>query len=760
MKDLIGRTLGHYRIVEKIGEGGMGEVYRAHDERLDREVAIKVLSEKVAQTRDRLDRFAREARAVARLDHPNILAIHDFGTEDDVTYAVMELLNGESLRQVLSTRSLIPSQALEYARAIADGLAATHDKGIVHRDLKPENVFLTGDGRIKILDFGLAKLSQQEETTPEVTEAPTEPLLTADGAVLGTAGYMAPEQVRGQPADHRSDIFALGCVMYEMLSGSRAFTGESGADVMSAVLSKSPEPLADSVPEFPVALIGTVERCMEKNPKQRFQSARDLAFALQSLPGGAHFSDARGAVENLRATDDRPSVAVLPFANLSADPEQEFFCDGMAEEIINALAQVRGLRVVARTSAFAFKGKNEDVREIGGALDVGAIVEGSVRKAGDQLRITAQLIDVRDGSHLWSQRFDRSLKDIFEIQDEIALAVVENLEVKLLGGERAAVIKRHTDNLEAHNAYLVGLFEWNKMTPEGFVRCQELFREAIDLDPGFALPYAQLADSFTSVTWWSDQPPAEALAGALPLVETALALDPGLAHAHSVQGQCRSFFESNWVSGERSMRRAVELAPNYALAQTYLALLLMMADRRIEALGRARLALRLDPLSPSNTVWAGIVLVFSGETEEGLAVIEHQATMMPHLWMPRYWLSVGLANGGRFNEARTPAEKALELAGESSLTLCNLALICYRLGDREAGDVLFARLQQRAAKGYLSPMFLAWLHLARGEPDAALDRAKEALAAKDPWFSTHRVFSPTLVPPDPLVDDLVVGVFR
>jgi Flp pilus assembly protein TadD len=381
-----------------------------------------------------------------------------------------------------------------------------------------------------------------------------------------------------------------------------------------------------------------------------------------------------------------------------------------------------------------------------------------VRKAGDRLRITAQLIDVRDGSHLWSERFDRRLEDVFAIQDEIALAVVEKLEVKLLGRERAAVVKRHTENLEAHNAYLEGLFEWNKMTPEGFVRCQELFQKAMDLDPEFAPPYARLADSFTSVTWWSDQPPTEAIARAFPLIEKALVLDSELAHAHSVIGHISAFFQRDWMAGERSLRKAVELAPNDASAQGYLSLFLMMSARRAEASERARIALRLDPLSPTNTVWTGTILFFSGQHNEGKSVIERQVSMNPQLWMPKYFLSLALASGGRFEEARAAGEKALELSGGSSLTHCNLAMICYRLDDRQAGDALFTLLQQRAQTGYVAPMFLAWLHLARGELEAALCRAEEALVAKDPWVSGHRLISPTIVPADPRVDELIAGV--
>ncbi|MEN8165313.1 MAG: protein kinase, partial [Acidobacteriota bacterium] len=716
--------------------------------------AVKVLHQDVAQDTGRLSRFEREAKAVAKLDHPNILAIHDFGAEEGITYAVTELLDGQSLRQSIPPAGMPWQKAVEMGAAIARGLAAAHGKGIVHRDLKPDNVFVTSDGRAKILDFGLAQVKEPVEEDAET--AILTPAGTIPGSILGTMGYMSPEQLRGEPVDARSDIFALGCVLYEMLTGQAAFVRKSIAETSAAVLKEEPERLSSTGTGLPAEVERSIHRCLEKSPEARFQSAQDLSFALQQV-AWADFP-ARGA-KNRQTADGqaRPSIAVLPFGNLSADPEQEYFCDGMAEEIINALAHVDGLRVVARTSSFAFKGKSQDIRQIGNALGVQSLLEGSVRKAGDRLRITAQLIDVRDGSHQWSERFDRRLEDVFEIQDEIAVAIVERLEVRLLGGERAAVFKRHTDNLKAHNAFLEGLFEWNKMSPEGFVRCQELYRNAIDLDPNFAPAYMRLADSYTSVTWWSDQPPANALAAARPLVEKALTLDPDLALAHCVIGQIKSFFERDRIAGERSMRRAVDLAPNDAYAQISLALVLVMGGQQAEGAERARTALVLDPLSPTNTVWAGAALLISGHRDEGLAVIRRQVTMTPHLWMAQYWLSHGLAIGGRFDEGREPAERALKLSGASSLTLCNLALICYRLGDSNTADELFGRLCKRAESGYVSPMFLSWLHLSRGEQQLALRRAAEALEAKDPWVVPHRTMSPAIVPADPLVDDLLPG---
>jgi serine/threonine protein kinase/tetratricopeptide (TPR) repeat protein len=744
----VGSRLGPYEVLSLLGSGGMGEVYRARDTRLGRDVAIKMLPLAFVSDPDRQRRFEHEARATAALSHPNILAVFDVGAHEGAPYLVEELLEGESLRARLKAGPLPCRKAVEIAGQIAHGLAAAHARGILHRDLKPENVFVTRDGVVKILDFGLAKLVRGEDDT-DLSAVPT---ATAPHIVLGTAPYMSPEQARGQPVDLRSDIFALGAVLYEMLSGAQAFPGASVADIVSAVLTHDPQPPSALRHDVPPTLDRLVLRCLEKRPEERFASARDLAFALAALatPSGASRIPAR-----LEPPQDRPSIAVMSFSNLSADPEQEYFCDGVAEEIINALAHVERLRVVARTSSFAFKGRSEDVRQIGARLNVGAVLEGSVRKSGDRLRVNAQLIDVADGCHLWSERFDRRLEDVFAIQDEISLAIVEHLKVKLLARERAAVVHRHTESLDAHNAYLMGLFEWNKMSPEGLARCIDLYREAIRLDPAYARVYAHLADATASVTWWADQPPVDALSQALPLAGKALELDPDLALAHSVMGHLRAFLERDWTAGEDCLRRAVELAPNDAYAQIYLTLFLTVKGCHDEAALRARLAQRLDPLSPAINAWAGSFLVCTGHVKEALAALERQLAMSPHLWMPRYFLAHALAVAGRLAEARAAADQAVELSGGVSLTLSTLASICYLLGDRAAGDDLFDRLRSRAEARYVPPMLIAWLHIIRGEGEAALERVEEALEAKDPWVTAHRLYSPAIVPAEPRVDALL-----
>jgi serine/threonine protein kinase len=488
-----GSRLGPYEIVSPLGAGGMGEVYRAKDPRLGRDVAVKVLPASFSTDADRLRRFEQEARAAGLLNHPNITAVYDIGTHDGAPYVVSELLEGETLRNRLSAGPLPTRKALDYAIQIARGLAAAHEKGIVHRDLKPENLFVTNDGRVKILDFGLAKLRQLEaggEPGTNLLTAATEP-----GVVMGTMGYMSPEQVRGRAADARSDIFSFGTILHEMLSGRRAFQGETTADTITVILTKEPPDLSLTNQDVHPGLDRIIRHSLEKNPEERFQSASDLAFALGYLgedstesvpptptpaPSAARSSVVRTRTSATVSDSSRASIAVLPFRNMSADKENEYFTDGITEEIINALTKIESLRVASRTSAFAFKGRNEDIRRIGEQLGVRTVLEGSVRRAGSRLRITAELVNVGDGYHLWSERYDREMEDIFAIQDEIALAIANTLKVRLLAADEGALVSRGTEDFEAYNHFLKGKYFFNRRVPrEAIVE----FEQAIARDP-------------------------------------------------------------------------------------------------------------------------------------------------------------------------------------------------------------------------------------------------------------------------------------
>src|ERR1700733_1341068 len=446
-----GDKLGPYEILAPIGSGGMGEVWKARDTRLGRIVAIKRLKEPHGE------RFEQEARAVAALNHANICQIHDVGPD----YLVLEYVEGNPLQGPIPEK-----EAVRLAIQIASALEEAHGRGILHRDLKPANILVTAKGTAKLLDFGLAKLT---------TGAGSEVTNTIEGMLVGTAAYMSPEQAQGKPLDERSDIFSLGAVMYEMVSGDRAFNGDSMVDVLSAVVRDEPRPLQSSP-----AIAQLVMRCLRKTPADRFQTVAELRTALE-------------AISEKRA-ETKPSIAVLPFANMSRDADDEYFSDGLAEEIINALTQVSGLKVIARTSAFAFKGKNEDVRKIAETLGVTNVLEGSVRRAGTRLRVTAQLIHAADGTHLWSQRYDREMTDVFAVQDEISAAIAGTLQVKLAVAPSA--LRRYTPNLPAYEAFLKGRQQVYKNSPEAFARAEEYFKQAIVLDPQWADPHYSLGHQY------------------------------------------------------------------------------------------------------------------------------------------------------------------------------------------------------------------------------------------------------------------------
>src|SRR5580658_7457303 len=492
---MVGTTISHYEILEKLGEGGMGLVFKARDLQLGRFVAVKVLIAGSGESSDHRARFIQEARAASSLNHPNIITIHDIVSIDEGECIVMEFIRGKTLADVIEAGRIPGVDCLKYAMQIADAVSAAHNIGIIHRDLKPANVMVTPDGLAKVLDFGLAKLAGEEESPHDafgesdttvsihVSDRPK----TAEGAIIGTVAYMSPEQAQGHRVDARSDIFSFGAVLYEMVTGERAFHGSSGLATLTAVLRDNPREFSTFHVDVPPELQEVVMRCLRKDPDQRFQSMGDVKSAIEQIfyrtkSGVMQLESGMSGVWKRPALALIPSIAVLPFLNLSADKENEYFSDGLAEEIINALAKLENLRVTARTSAFVFRGAQQNIREIGEKLNVSSVLEGSVRKAGNRVRISVQLIDVGDGNNLWSERYDREMTDVFEIQDEISGAITANLKVRLESqtgsGSRAAagvgtaepvkpLVKRYTENLDAYNLYLKGRFELYKMTREG-----------------------------------------------------------------------------------------------------------------------------------------------------------------------------------------------------------------------------------------------------------------------------------------------------
>ncbi|HSC29701.1 MAG TPA: protein kinase [Vicinamibacterales bacterium] len=697
-----GSRLGPYEIVTPLGAGGMGEVYRARDPRLGREVAVKVLPEEAASDPGRLRRFEQEARAVAALSHPNVVAIFDVGVSP-VAFLVTELLDGGTLRSHLERGPMTAERTIEVALQLAAGLAAAHARGIVHRDLKPDNVFITADGLVKILDFGLAK---HVELPGRVDEAITHSQ-TLPGTVLGTPGYMSPEQVRGLDADHRADIFAVGAILYEMLTGRRAFQRASPADTISAILTEPASALVFDA-GTPPALAGVVRRCLAKDAALRFQSARDLAQALESV------SDIRSA--SITAADAaRPdSIAVLPFVNLSAGPDTDYFSDGLAEDLVNALTRLSGLRVASPTSSFRFRGRQADIRNIGHELGVGAIVEGSVRRSGSRLRITVHLTNVEDGCHIWSERYDRELADVFAVQDEIVESIVSAL-VPTLAGEARAAVRRPTENLRAYDLYLKGRYFWNQRSPAVFGMAIRYFEQAIALDPRYALAYAGLADCYSILRVYGWTPLEHTQPRALDAVTRALALDPGLPEAHFARALYDFYFERHWRSARRHFLEAIRLSPATAIFEAYFALFLTTEYEYEEARRRLARALELDPHSSLVHFLAASASCMMGDV---VAVERHAARSLelhPESLAPRWPQTIGLLMEGRHDQALAAAEQVVART-RAPVYIGVLGMVYGCAGRLDDARRLGVELDERQSRGeYIVPVAHLSVRLGLGD---------------------------------------------
>jgi TolB-like protein/Tfp pilus assembly protein PilF len=741
-----GQRLGPYEVLASLGAGGMGEVFRARDTRLKREVAIKVLSRQLAEDEEALARFEREAQAVAALTHPNILSIHDYGQADGIAYAVMELLEGETLRQRLQRIRLSPQKGVELTLQIARGLAAAHAKGIVHRDLKPENIFLTTDGLVKILDFGLAKQNPLGLSGSLDTAAPTMED-SAAGSILGTLSYMSPEQLRGEDVDHRSDIFAFGVVLYEILAARRPFRGDSTPELMGAILRDPPAELSESGVVAAPALQRILARCLEKVVEERFQSARDLAFALESISDFDRESVSGVVTSAPSEGADRPaSVAVLPFTNMSPDPEQEYFCEGMAEEIINALARIQGLRVAARASAFQFKGKAKDIREVGQALNVGAVLDGSVRTAGNRLRVTVQLVEVDGGFQLWNERYDRTMDDVFAVQDEISEHIMQALRGKLFEADKPEMERapqRPTDSLEAYQLYLKGQHNWYKREQGSLQKAADFFEQATQEDPNYSLAYAGLANAYSSLAFY-DLDPKIAVERAEKALSRAMALAPELPEVQAAAGLYEVNIGWDWDKAEAHLKRAIAGNPSHVLAHCWKAFLLSRLNRHEEAMAAARRALEIDPLSSYAFTTIGLCYTSRGQFDQAARVLENarelDATYLFTLWQ----LGAAYGAAGRTDAAIETLERAVSLSGEGSYYLSWLGW-AYGIGGLpdKAREVL-QRLHERARTVYVPPLCKAQILTGLGDIDQALEQW--ALACEERNSPAAYVKFPALTP--------------
>jgi serine/threonine-protein kinase len=631
----IGFLLGPYEILGQLGAGGMGEVYKARDTRLDRLVAIKVAKEQFS------DRFQREAKAIAALNHPHICVLYDIGPN----YLVMEYVEGKPMRGPLPLE-----QVLLYASQIASALEAAHAKNIIHRDLKPGNILVTAAG-VKLLDFGLAKFATAPSADGEtLTEG-----LTQAGAIVGTIAYMSPEQAAGHNIDPRSDLFSFGAVLYEALTGARAFQGSTPVEILTSLIRNDPKPVRDLRQETPASMERIISRCLAKEPDQRFPTAVDLTSAL------------RKALTPTPATSSIPSLAVLPFVNLNRDEEGEFFADGITEDIISMLTKLDGLRVASRSLAFQHKVQTLGPQEIGARLGVSTLIEGTVRRAGKRLRVTVEMVNVSDGFPIWSEKYDRVLDDIFDIQDEITNAIIEKLKLQFKASSGEPLVRHYTDNVEAYQHYLKGRFQLNKRTAAGCFEARKCFEQALALDSSYALAYSGLADVLSVSALYMLIPHKGTLGEARQAASRALALDDALAEAHASMAFIACLFDHDFNAGDRGFQQAIALNPHVSSIHHWYGFILACMGRFDEAIVSARRARALDPVTPIIGAGEPWTLTCSGRIAESVPLWDNAYSLDPAHPLLNFSMAVVAGVQGRHDDVRahirvlpSPWNKAIE----------------------------------------------------------------------------------------------------
>jgi|RhiMethySRZTD1v2_1073278.scaffolds.fasta_scaffold01301_18 eukaryotic-like serine/threonine-protein kinase len=735
-----GSSLGPYEVQSRIGAGGMGEVYRARDTTLGRDVAIKVLPQAFAQDPERLARFEREAKTLAALNHPSIAQI--YGLErvagfGGVSALVMELVEGETLRGRIAGGPLPVPAALDVAIALADALAAVHAKGITHRDLKPENIILTADGRIKILDFGLARWQAQSDADQDLT-VPSD--ATQAGVMMGTVGYMSPEQVRGEKVEATSDIFSLGCVVYEMLTARRAFERATPADTLAAILKEDP-----ALEGVPSQVRRVVARCLEKYPRERFQSARDLAFDLRGLA-------------TARDTDAEPgdSLAVVPFTN-AGGPDAEYLSDGIAESLTNAFSQIPRLRIVPRSLVSRYKGREIDPRVVGAELGARMLLSGKVVERGGRLSVQVELVDAAANKQLWGERLHRPIADIFEVEEEITRQIVDKLRVRLSGDEQKQLVRRSTEDSEAYQLYLKARYHFLRRTVEGLEKSIQLCEQAIERDPNFALAHAAITDSclvLISIVAYDPRPIRErAKTAALRAVEA----DPALAEAHNALAYARVCCDRDWLGAEQSFRHALTLNPSAWIAHDWYALTLAAQNRIDDALTQNRLAQELEPLSVVLHHHAAWVLFLGRRYAEAVEQSRRTLELEPTFPFAFLWSGLALEQQSNSEEAIAALKRASELTGGIGIIQGALGHALVKSGRREEAEAFVRELERSSATRYVEPYSFALIDVARGDVEGAFSWLEKACQTTSSWITLFLKSDPRMdvLRSDPRFADLL-----